>query len=72
MLQGKLEVADRERLVATGKQLKEDLVSLEAALEAAENLLQVEAQKLPNLTHPESPIGGEEVAGELQIIGSPR
>ena len=38
----------------------------------AENRLQVEAQKLPNLTHPDSPIGGEDEAAELQVIGSQR
>jgi len=38
----------------------------------AENLLQVEAQKLPNLTHPDSPVGGEDEAAELQLIGSQR
>ena len=72
MLQGKLEAEERSHLVAAGKALKDELASLEAALEAAENLLQVEAQKLPNLTHPDSPVGGEEVAAELRVVGTPR
>jgi hypothetical protein len=38
----------------------------------AENLLQIEAQKLPNLTHPDSPVGGEDEAAELQVIGTQR
>ena len=38
----------------------------------AENLLQIEAQKLPNLTHPDSPVGGEDEAAELQVVGTQR
>ena len=34
-----------------------------------QDLLQLEGQKLPNLTHPESPVGSEEAAVELQRIG---
>ena len=34
-----------------------------------QDLLQLEGQKLPNLTHPESPVGSEEAAVELQSIG---
>ena len=58
--------------MAAGKQLKEDLASLEVELNAAEDMLQLEAQKLPNLTHPDVPVGREEAARELKVVGSPR
>ena len=36
------------------------------------NEVQVEAQKLPNLSHPSSPIGGEEEATVLDVVGEQR
>ena len=48
-----MEAAVRAELVAQGRQLKEQLSQLEAILDEAEAELQHEAQKLPNLTHPE-------------------
>ena len=48
-----MEAAVRAELVAQGRQLKEQLSRLEAILDEAEAELQHEAQKLPNLTHPE-------------------
>ena len=40
-------------MVEAGKQLKEQLVEAEAAAAAAEQALQREGQRLPNLTHPD-------------------
>ncbi len=34
--------------------------------------VQLEAQRLPNLTHPSSPVGEEEAAAELDVIGEQR
>ena len=48
-----MEAAARAELVAQGRQLKEQLSQLEAILDEAEAELQQEAQKLPNLTHPQ-------------------
>jgi len=52
--QGKLGQEERQALVAAGKQLKEQLAAAEAAAGAAEQALQREGQRLPNLTHPEA------------------
>lgn len=38
----------------------------------AENELQLEAQKIPNGTHPDVPTGGEENAAVLMEVGAPR
>ena len=54
--QGKMEAEQRTELVAAGRALKERLAALETAVEAAEDALQREAQKLPNLTHPQVPL----------------
>ena len=48
-----MEAAVRAEVIAQGKQLKEQLSQLEAILDEAEVELQHEAQKLPNLTHPQ-------------------
>ena len=40
-------------MVEAGKHLKEQLVEAEAAAAAAEQALQREGQRLPNLTHPD-------------------
>lgn len=48
-----MESSVRAELIAQGKQLKERLSQLEAHLIAVEARLQQEAQKIPNLTHPQ-------------------
>lgn len=37
-----------------------------------EDEMQVEGQKLPNLTHPDVAVGGEEAAMVLKVIGQQR
>lgn len=49
-------------LVRTGKNLKEELSGLEERLVQITDKLQFEAQCIPNLTHPDVPIGGEEAS----------
>ena len=51
--QERLDSPARAQLVAQGKQLKEQLSLLEGLLHGKEAELQQEAQKLPNLTHPQ-------------------
>jgi seryl-tRNA synthetase len=43
-----------------GKNLKEGLVTLEEDLLKLTDELQQEAQCIPNMTHPDVPIGGED------------
>jgi seryl-tRNA synthetase len=43
-----------------GKNLKEGLVALEEDLVKLNDELQREAQCIPNMTHPDVPIGGED------------
>lgn len=46
----------------TGKQLKEQVSELEVELTMLQEKLQVEGQRIPNMTHPDVPIGSEDVA----------
>ncbi|BDA51395.1 Serine-tRNA ligase [Coccomyxa sp. Obi] len=67
---GKLDPEKRTELVDQGKALKATLAVLEAKFELAEDALQREGQKLPNLSHPEAPVGGEEAARLIKEVGS--
>jgi seryl-tRNA synthetase len=46
--------------ITTGKNLKEGLIALEEDLVQLTDKLQLEAQSIPNTTHPDVPVGGEE------------
>jgi seryl-tRNA synthetase len=46
--------------VIVGKNLKESLIVLEENLVQLTDKLQLEAQSIPNTTHPDVPVGGEE------------
>lgn len=64
-----MEQDKREELIRVGQGLKETLVDYEDRLRSLENALQFEAQRLPNLTHPGTAIGGEENAILLKEVG---
>ncbi len=59
-MKGKLDKADRDKLIARGQKLKEEIGVVEAELAVAEKELKTEAGKIPNLTHPDVPDGVEE------------
>jgi len=50
---------NRPALIERGKQLKESVALNEASLRTVESQLRVEQSRIPNLTHPDAPIGGE-------------
>lgn len=60
----------RQELIQAGQKLKEQLATYEDSLRVVENALQFEAQRLPNMTHPDAAIGGEEEAILLKEVGS--
>ncbi|KAL6758122.1 Seryl-tRNA synthetase [Haematococcus lacustris] len=68
-MKGKLEKEQRDKLIHRGQQLKEQLAELEAKLVQVEWAMQYEAQRIPNLTHPDVPLGGEECAAVLATVG---
>ncbi|PON70040.1 Serine-tRNA ligase, type [Trema orientale] len=71
-MKGKLEPSERQKLIEEGKNLKEELLSLEEDLLKLTDDLQQEAQCIPNLTHPDVPIGGEDSSTIRKMVGSRR
>ncbi|GAC1463062.1 MAG: serine--tRNA ligase [Isosphaeraceae bacterium] len=64
---------ERAGLVAEGKRLKEAVGSLEEQLRAIETELKQKLGRVPNLTHPDAPIGHtEEESREIRKVGKPR
>jgi seryl-tRNA synthetase len=69
---GGLTPEERERLKEEGKALKNELSSLEEELRVAEAQMDEEVRRIPNLTHPDSPVGFEEAdSRELRRHGEP-
>ena len=63
----------RAILVSDGKQLKLEIVSIEEALKATEESLKSRLIRIPNLTHPDAPIGAtEDLSKVLRKVGVPR
>jgi len=71
-MKGKMEKEQRDELIAKGAALKEKSAALEEKLSALESQLQLEGQRVPNLSHPDVPVGGEENATLLKEVGKQR
>lgn len=71
-MKGKLESSARQALVEKGKILKEELGTLEEDLVQITDKLQQEAKCIPNITHPDVPVGGEDNSALRKMVGSPR
>ena len=56
---------ERSVLIARGQELKDTVSALEAKLAQASERLQVEGRKIPNLTHPDVPVGDEDDSAKL-------
>ncbi len=71
-MKGKLENEERTRLIDEGKQLKSEIPSLESKLSEIETRMYTEAEKIPNMSHPDAPTGaGEESNTEIKRVGEP-
>jgi len=65
--------AKRSELVAEGKKLKEDVVAVDERLRTLELEMKQRLMRLPNLTHPNAPIGQTEDANKvIKTWGTPR
>ncbi len=70
-MKGKLSQEERQSLIEEGKRLKEEISRFEDELAEKERLLYAEAGKIPNLTHPEVPVGKDERDNrELKRVGT--
>jgi len=71
-MKGKLEPVARQALIDEGKQIKDGIASAEAELEAVEKTLKVELMKIPNMAHPDAPVGKLDTDNpEIKRVGSP-
>ncbi|MBR3672466.1 MAG: serine--tRNA ligase [Spirochaetia bacterium] len=59
-MKGKLEQDVCTALIAEGKKLKEDIAALEKDYEEAEKAFKVAMMDIPNMAHPDAPIGKED------------
>ena len=60
---------ERAALVEQGKQLRDQVSSTEELQKKIEEQLREEQIRIPNMTHPSAPIGGEDDAFELRVWG---
>ena len=71
-MKGKLEQERRGALIEEGKRLKEEISLMEAELAAVEKELEAEAKKIPNMAHPQAPVGREDKDNlEVKRCGQP-
>ena len=59
-MKGKMEQEQRNALVEEGKKLKEEIAGAEAELAAVEKELVARAREVPNMAHPDAPVGRED------------
>jgi len=65
----KLSPEERDAHVAEGRRLKEEVAAIEVQLGEAQTELQDQLATIPNLVHPDSPVGGEEDYRFLREVG---
>jgi len=71
-MKGKLEQERRNALIEEGKKLKDEITLTESELDIAEKELDEEARKIPNMAHPDAPVGREDKDNlEVKRVGEP-
>ncbi len=71
-MKGKLDNETRQGLIEEGKKIKEEVSSAEAELEAVEKALDVAGRTIPNMAHPDAPVGKEDKDNlEIKRVGEP-
>ena len=71
-MKGKLEAGERNALIEEGKKLKDDIATAESELANVEEKLETEARRIPNMAHPDAPVGKEDKDNlEVKRVGDP-
>jgi seryl-tRNA synthetase len=71
-MKGKLSDDERKRLIDEGKAIKDEIAAAEAALAKAEEDLDVAGRLIPNMAHPDAPLGKEDKDNtEVKRVGEP-
>ncbi|WP_318662381.1 serine--tRNA ligase [Treponema sp.] len=69
----KLDNDARQKLIDEGKKIKEELADAEKTLAEVETQLEEAARKIPNMAHPDAPIGKLDTENlEVKKVGTPR
>ena len=55
-----MEQDERTKLIEEGKKLKEEIASIEEDFSAVEAELKAESSRVPNMAHPDAPVGKED------------
>ena len=64
---------ERQQLIAEGKEWKQRIADLEKNVKGHEDMIYSFLSRVPNLTHPDAPIGAtEDLSKELRKVGTPR
>lgn len=72
-MKGKLPDDERQKLIAEGRELKAQIAQLEETTKAVKDELDILLRLIPNMTHPDSPVGAtEEENREIKRVGQPR
>lgn len=71
-MKGPMEPDERAPLIERGKEIKESIARIEEELDAVTADLRNLLRQIPNMTHPDVPVGGEEDAREIEKVGTPR
>ncbi|EID85428.1 seryl-tRNA synthetase [Treponema sp. JC4] len=69
----KLEADERAKLIEAGKQIKAEIADVESESKAIEEKLEEAARQLPNMVHPDAPVGKLDTENlEVKKVGTPR
>jgi len=69
----KLDDEKRQELIQAGKKIKEDIAEVEKELSQIEIDLDTAARQIPNMIHPDAPIGKLDTENlEIKKVGTPR
>ena len=69
----KLDDEKRQELIQAGKKIKEDIAEVEKELSQIEIDLETAARQIPNMIHPDAPIGKLDTENlEIKKVGTPR
>ena len=72
-MKGKLDNDTRQKLIAEGKSIKEQIAKAETDLAEAEKALETAARQIPNMAHPDAPVGAVDTENlEVKRVGTPR
>lgn len=61
--------AEKQRLIGLGRDLREQIARLEADRKTVDEELRSEQARIPNLSHPDAPIGGEDASRTVRTWG---